>query len=457
MLPRPALSTLRICLSLWLPFAAALLAATAGRAQPADPFPLDDVLRVNHVQSKGTHNSYHLRSPLYPNGPPRDFDYEHAPIPVQLAEQGVRKFELDVYWDWTGFFRVHHVNYFDQATSCETLVLCLEQLRDWSLAHPNHHPIFVFVEPKGFFDPESPLTISDEPITGTYDDLDAEIRSVLAPAGGIDLLVTPDEVRGAHATLRDAILTDGWPTLRTTRGRFVFVMLDEGADRDGYAEGRPSLEGRAMFVTSSEGRADAAAFKVDGPVGGFDRIQRLVSLGYVVRTRSDAGREGQANDRSRLDAALASGAQILSTDYPVPEILGNGYWVEIPGGYPSGCNPISAAGLPCTGLDVENPAALAGAPPPGTPSCTNGADDDADGLHDLHDPGCPFPTATVENPACDDGVDQDGDGLVDFEDPQCEASWPYWEAPACGFGAELALVLAALRARRRLARVAALS
>ena len=30
---------------------------------PEVHYPLDDVLRINHIQSKGTHNSYHVRPP----------------------------------------------------------------------------------------------------------------------------------------------------------------------------------------------------------------------------------------------------------------------------------------------------------------------------------------------------------------------------------------------------------
>ena len=43
------------------------------------------------------------------------------------------------------------------------------------------------------------------------------------------------------------------------------------------------------------------------------------------------------------DAAIASGAQFVSTDYPVPDPdFGTGYMVAIPDGMPARCNPISA-------------------------------------------------------------------------------------------------------------------
>jgi len=356
--------TLRITLLL------ALLVATIARAgDPApDPYPRDDVLRLNHAQAVGTHNSYHQRSPLYPNGPPHDFDYQHAPLDVQLGEQGVRKFELDVYWDQeNGLFQVHHENFFDDATSCATLVLCLEIMRDWSLEHRDHHPIFVMIEPKGIF---YPATLSDEPICDPpdhvvchYDELDAEIRSVLAPPAETDLLITPDEVRGARTTLREAVLQDGWPTLRQTRGRFLVAMLDGGADRAGYTAEHPTLEGRAMFVNSTPDLDYAAVMMRDDPIANLEWIEDRVAEGYVIRTRADALDDAQANDTTRRTAAFASGATYISTDYPVPDYLDNGYYAQVPGGTPSRCNPVSAQGLECASEDIEDGVAV---PEPGS-------------------------------------------------------------------------------------------
>jgi hypothetical protein len=63
-----------------------------------------------------------------------------------------------------------------------------------------------------------------------------------------------------------------------------------------------------------------------------------------------------------------------------------------------------------------------GPPPP--PACSNGIDDDGDGLTDYpNDPGCDNATDTDEaSPppaACADGQDNDGDGLTDLKDPGC--------------------------------------
>jgi hypothetical protein len=101
------------------------------------------------------------------------------------------------------------------------------------------------------------------------------------------------------------------------------------------------------------------------------------------------------------------------------------------------------------------------------PACSNGADDDGDGLADFpDDPGCQGLSSALEDPECDDGDDNDLDGGLDWDgagagpaDPQCiEAPWRSSEAPqpaTCGMGPELLPVLACLglaRTRRGAAR-----
>ena len=49
-------------------------------------YPLDDVLRFNHGQVLGTHNSYHLM-PEQQTVP--DWEYEHPPLDVQLGQCSV--------------------------------------------------------------------------------------------------------------------------------------------------------------------------------------------------------------------------------------------------------------------------------------------------------------------------------------------------------------------------------
>ncbi len=95
------------------------------------------------------------------------------------------------------------------------------------------------------------------------------------------------------------------------------------------------------------------------------------------------------------------------------------------------------------GTDPDNHASFGGA-------CSDGLDNDGDGLTDLADPGCKDATWDVENPQCNDGSDNDGEGDTDLADPHCSAAWDDSEAPkSCGLGFELALLLPLAGALRR--------
>ena len=58
-----------------------------------DDSPDEDPLRMNHLQMKGTHNSYHVE-PIF--SPTREYMYTHQELGVQASDLGVRQFELDV-------------------------------------------------------------------------------------------------------------------------------------------------------------------------------------------------------------------------------------------------------------------------------------------------------------------------------------------------------------------------
>lgn len=58
---------------------------------------------------------------------------------------------------------------------------------------------------------------------------------------------------------------------------------------------------------------------ITDPVKNFERIQRLVKAGFLVRTRADVGTlEARRKDTTRREKAFASGAHFISTDYPEP-------------------------------------------------------------------------------------------------------------------------------------------
>lgn len=102
-----------------------------------------------------------------------------------------------------------------------------------------------------------------------------------------------------------------------------------------------------MFATAPSFDHPAAAwFKINDPNGDFDRIQEAVSRGFMVRTRADADtRQARTNNTSQRDKALASGAQFVSSDYPVARPDFSNYSVTLPGNKVARVNPISGKGL----------------------------------------------------------------------------------------------------------------
>ncbi len=311
-----------------------------------------DALRMNQIQVVGTHNSYHVKPPAKLleaqteiTSEAAGFGYSHAPLDVQL-DRGVRSLEIDVHADPSGT-RVFHVPVVDEGSTCARLVDCLEVVRGWSEKHPSHVPILILVETK---EKEFPLVREPDFDAAALDQMDKEIRSVLEPGR----LLTPDAVRKEAPTLSEAVTTKGWPTLKESRGKVMLVLHARGRIAETYTKDRPSLESRAMFLESQPDKPYAAVFIRNNPAE--KGIQDLLQRGYIVRTRADANLFGSSRDNEqRRDVALASGAQVLSTDFPAGEAApGTGYEVRLPEGYPARCNPVLAPGA-CDNAALEAP------------------------------------------------------------------------------------------------------
>jgi hypothetical protein len=379
-----------------------LLAATAALAatvtlSSAAPAPASDAeagtgsLRVTQIQAMATHNSYHREAPFAeqqlmarhdPNF--RTLLYSHASLPVQFSRQQARGIELDVFPDPDGGlyadplirkeaglpplddpelrrpgFKVLHWADFDYHSSCVSLRRCLRQVKQWTERRPGAVPVPVLLELKET-DPELEArggAKSPPWDTKMLDALDAEIRGVFPDEDTI----TADDIRRPGQTLEESVLEYGWPRLSEARGKAMFLMdNDDQGLQDAYrAGGRESLQGRVLFTDSEPGRPDAAFMKVNDPTGsGKSVIQDLVRKGYFVRTRSDVPLDqAESGDDGMLRDALASGAQMVSTDFPVPGLAaryGSDYVAELPyGSGPVRCNPVTAPRPGCPRAALE--------------------------------------------------------------------------------------------------------
>ena len=331
-------------------------------------------VKLNQIQVIGTHNSYHAgmapsEAKLLEQKNPKLYaalEYRHRPLDQQLTS-GVRQIELDIYADSEGGryahpkgvdavaaaglpkdadfdpeglmnkpgFKVMHVQELDFRSTCQQLIACLRIVRAWSQSHKDHVPIFILLETKQADLPPQYQARSPEKFTSaTFDALDAEIRAVFRP----NEMITPDQVRGDHASLEEAVLRNEWPSLAAARGKVVFLM-DQRPVGPVYLEGHPALRGRVIFTNAEPGQPDCAFTEEND--GTQETIAALVRKGYLVRTRTDADtKQARTNDTSRRDIALASGAQLLSTDYPASEpSQWSTYSVSLPVGPLPGATP----------------------------------------------------------------------------------------------------------------------
>jgi hypothetical protein len=316
--------------------------------------PATEALPINQLQYIGSHNSYRLKTEsaifklvnsirgiLPSNLDPRGWDYTHIPITDQLS-LGVRNLELDIYNDpaggryynrlgnalvgkpvASGFdelrqpgMKMLHIPDFDYNTHHLSFKSALRALKSWSDLNYQHLPIFVLVELKTqTVGDVIPIFTKALPFTaGAVDSIDQEVVEVFG--AGSPKIFRPDDLRGTYPTVRDAVLSQGWPTVAAMRGKIIFVLYAN----ENYPAGHPTLEGRQMFQFASESSPYAAFIKMDNAEDDPAKVQQLVNAGFFVRSRTDAETtNARTGDYSKRDAAFSSGAQILSTDYYIPD------------------------------------------------------------------------------------------------------------------------------------------
>ncbi|MEM7101367.1 MAG: Ca2+-dependent phosphoinositide-specific phospholipase C [Pseudomonadota bacterium] len=286
-----------------------------------------DTLRINQIQFVGSHNSYKKAMSLHhvallkltnPEAA-RSLDYEHLPIAEQL-ELGMRVLEIDLFYlPDVQQFKVGHVQVIDMNSHCDFLNDCIDQIKAWSEDNPRHIPIWLMFNLK---DQKIESLPDPAPFNrDTLELLDTQFEHLLGPR-----LIRPSDVVDLN-----------WPTLDASRGKFLLLLDEGGTKRESYL----TLEQRVMFTNGPAGDPNAQILVLNDPHQSFGQIQNLVRQGYMVRTRADADTvEARAGDVSRRDAAFASGAQAVSTDYYLPsEHFGTHYQVTLPNSVR--CNPVN--------------------------------------------------------------------------------------------------------------------
>lgn len=231
-----------------------------------------DGYRINHLIYLGTHNSYHQSS--FFSLPP--FRYHHLPLLKQLEDQKIRQLELDIY-DCADDFCVYHLPVLDNHSSCAYLSDCLKFVQTWSYEHKTHEPIFIFFESK----------------LGFNQNKTKKLRHLI------------ENIFLQQQILKSSEVQEVWPKVEDALGKIAFVLM------------RKPMNTHFFFVANQEPIAKNNIVLIEDPIRSQYEIAKWVREGHMVRTRlDDFGTWWPRFSLKRADAAMMSGAQLLSTDYP---------------------------------------------------------------------------------------------------------------------------------------------
>lgn len=329
-----------------------------------------DSIRLNDIRVLTSHNSYkkkpdpkvlsflaRFKKRLSDDLDPKQLDYGHAMLSVQLDSFNIRGFELDVNYDPKGgHFKKRRVNLFvkglsqrcndslyyksgfkllhiadvDYETNYVTFIQALQEIKAWSDRNPMHIPLFINIEVKK----DNPGNYSRAlrwlgfkkgiPVNeNLYLDLDKEILSIFSA----NQLLTPKELKGDFKNINERLNDSGWPTLNSCLGKVIFIL--DGEKGNMYSGENEFNAERPMFVYGDPTEINTAFVVINEPIGKEEEIQDL-SAQFMVRTRTDAGTiEARNNDYTRFNAAMESKAQIITTDYYQADLQLSDFYVAL--------------------------------------------------------------------------------------------------------------------------------
>ncbi|HZK38810.1 MAG TPA: Ca2+-dependent phosphoinositide-specific phospholipase C [Clostridia bacterium] len=283
----------------------------------------DTTVKYNEIRTLTTHNSYKkaLSESFYSVSSqvfgPEKFKssmYEHD-TPVAQLNNGVRGLELDIRWQLNGF-KIFHVPLVDNLSNSPDWKMTLEELHLWSDANPNHVPVTVLIEIKQ--DKPYLNLLSREMDEKKFLQLDRTIKDVM----GVNNVITAADLLGeGYGALGEMVENNGWPTLCSMKGKFIFLLHPNSIYTEMYINLDTSMKTQVLIPVISKDNVeyyhDYAAF-VLGNNPYDSSVSELVGRHYVVRTRMDSDLYYDADRRA---AAMASGAQLLTTDFEKGLIL----------------------------------------------------------------------------------------------------------------------------------------
>jgi hypothetical protein len=261
------------------------------------PDPLLDVLPLNKVQLKGSHNSLRLSIPLYQQ------------LALSPSEWSCHSVELDlVQSPEADALGVSHLGTYHDRVA--TLDVVLKELKSYSTHHKGHHVVLVW------------LDMQPNAMYGEDDHFVTLFDALLEKQIGSANIYTPDQIR--------KLPENDWPTLGELREKFIFVLSGRGFEESTKA--RQSVyeaTGKYAFVdidqrALTQPSADLNRFKdrrfLNIPINGWIS-QTSWDLVHEAQKRGKITRGWAATSESRWTQALAEGINIIATE----KIVGNSW------------------------------------------------------------------------------------------------------------------------------------
>jgi hypothetical protein len=326
----------------------------------------DASIRLNDIRILASHNSYkkkpdkriikflsRFKRRLGASLNPIRIDYGHVTLSQQFNEYGIRGIELDLYNDpWGGHFERRRINRFilglrqhsrdsvmkkpgikmlhiadvDYESHYRTFSEALAEINAWSQSHPGHIPLFINLELKNASpgDYTRILRMLGFKRAITFDsaafvEIDQTIRQHFRDS----TLFTPQMLRDTFSTTSERLSTMGWPSLNAMLGKVIFILDGNEASYKRFSSQH------LAFSYGQAGKPETAFVIRNNPVEHETEISALSDT-YIVRTRTDVETmEARTNDYTMFNSAMRSRAQILSTDYYMPDISLSRYSVSL--------------------------------------------------------------------------------------------------------------------------------
>lgn len=284
---------------------------------------LESGVKFNEMSFLGTHNSYQTAAleetkKLYQSLSALSFgiykadkiEFESETLTDQL-NCGIRSLEIDIEtFDRDGeiSFTCMHKPYFEMTTSCYDFSLTLKEIAMWSDNNPGHLPITIIIEPKESFIPLEDMEYFNVDYALAFDEA---LREGLG-----DKLFTPADMLRDYQSFGEMRAEDDWCKVKDMLGKVV-VLLHDCEVTEEYIAVDPSVRTQAMFpmLRPEDAERDCTSFILCNEPSELLEIEEDIidEKKIMVRTRSD---EFTKITEERRENAFASGANIISTDYP---------------------------------------------------------------------------------------------------------------------------------------------